>query len=208
MLTQFENQLADFLSNNAQVRKIDFHFENAGGGFHISPQGFARVARAIRQERIRACTGSTSLGAGIAGLYYQNTNRFELVSDVFPAAVNPRGIIVHEAVHALIDLCKCVATTRLSDEAAAYLAQVVFMFQNGRRTFTRPQYTAAYDLAKASGIIDPATNAVHAGVRLTWQQYEPLRREIHNRPAYQTVGWLAPTGASGIAMAPQHPCTL
>lgn len=92
--------------------------------------------------------------------------------------------------------------------AAAYLAQVIFLFQNGRCSFALPQYTAAYDLAKTSGIINPATNAVHAGVRLNWQQYEPLRREINNRPAYHTVGWLAPTGANGVPLAPQHACTL
>ncbi|MCI0639201.1 MAG: hypothetical protein L0Y72_01720 [Gemmataceae bacterium] len=206
-MTELERKVAEFLSDRAETHAVDFSFENAGGGFRIHAAGLARVADAIRQQRIRVCSGSLPHGAG--GQYHQTANRVGLDSERFPRDRNGKAIVLHEAVHALMDLSNVVAATRLSDEAAAYLTQVIYLYYKGRRNFSASTLLqAAYDVAVQSGIIDPPTQIIQRGVRISWHWYAPLRQAIQNHDLYNQIGWLALTGANGVPLVSQHPCTL
>ncbi len=206
-MTIFERNLVRFLTSDPAICNIHFTFRNPGGDLSITPRHIKGVALAIQAGRIRVCAGAT-VQAGAAAQYSQRVNQIQTPHYGFPTNVEERGLLVHEIVHALIDLNCCRNTTRLSDESAAYMAQVMYLAQNGVKNFTRrlPQYQTAFTVLQATGIVTPT--GIRPGQTLAWADYEPLRLAIQRRPIYQSVGWLQTTGANGVPSTSQHDCSL
>ena len=86
---------------------------------------------------------------------------------------------MHEGVHAWAELSN--KRSGLSEEAAAYLTEVVYLKALNRRLSGHPIYDAANELAGARRLFD------RRGVHLTSSDCEDLRQAIHREPAYQDL---------------------
>ena len=103
---------------DAAIKKIRFDH----GGMAVRPSCFAEVSKAIGQDRIKVVVVSKLSSAGV---YDCGTDRIELRS---PEITSPtrKALIVHECLHAWMDL-QAIKTMKIkTSEAAAYLAQCIF----------------------------------------------------------------------------------
>jgi len=97
---------------------------------------------------------------------------------------------VHEAVHAVLGL-EGRAIVKLSDEAAAYLAET--LYQVCRHTYLFYLSHAADETHRQ--IIETARELItehqldsNPGRHLNWLQYRALRKAIHADPVYRHLG--------------------
>lgn len=102
------------------VDKIDFHFHPEG--LHVNSLRLRAVGEAISKGRIGVEISST--GTILSAAYSPHSNKMTLPDEKVTGTGIGRSGILHEGVHALVDLYKCTSTTKLTDEAAAYLARV------------------------------------------------------------------------------------
>jgi hypothetical protein len=84
-------------------------------GVAITGHMLGRVADALESGRIDAVLVA-SLPNGFEGQYVQRTNRFEFLR--LPSSVFDRGLIVHEAVHAALDMIR-TNLTAVDEEAVS-----------------------------------------------------------------------------------------
>ncbi|MBI4909578.1 MAG: hypothetical protein HY820_38530 [Acidobacteria bacterium] len=175
------------------VARIEFWLE----GLHISGAGLRQVAAAIEQGRIGvAFTCPQQIRAEDAGAYDRRTDDL-LIRD----GPEMDYSIVHESVHAMVDLQSAKNTLELSDEAAAYIAEVVY------RRYRDPQWRApgGDDIFLAAAAI---VNGFGRSVpRLTWSEYAPLReaiRRVYYPRTPRDQVWLRPSGADGVPARRLH----
>ncbi len=173
-----------------RIQRIDFHL----GGLHISPQRLGSVGQAIRQGRIRVEVAST--GSMLSAAYSPHHNRMTIQSEQVLSEVTGQAGIVHEGVHALVDLFRATSTTVLSDEAAAYLAEVIYL--RAAHTWVRGSaavmaiYNAADRIAQAHRMYE------RTGAVLRFADYEPLRQAVNAHPAYSSIGQRQLTSGHGV----------
>ena len=174
------------------IEKIDFQFHPEG--LVVNPLRLRAVGEAISKGRIEVVVGST--GKMLSAAYSPHSNKMTLANEKVTGTATGRSGILHEGVHALVDLYKCTSLTDLSDEAAAYLAETIFLHTGNVRingdVDAMRIYNAADDIAKQYGLYKKK------GVKLTRKQYEPLRQAIHVNPAYIGIGMEQMTSGHGI----------
>ena len=149
------------------------------GGLHINFAALQQVRGAIEAGRIRVAVDANPDHAE----YDKHANRILLPSADF---TNPlvKGITVHEAVHAYCDLARAVATSPLSEEVAAYLAQTIYLRNVIGATIAgaRPADTPIFDAA--TGLCYSCRLFSQPGARLRRADYESLRTVISHHPLY------------------------
>jgi len=185
----------DLLSvlRNPRISNIDFHV----GHCHVSGTGYELVAAAIEDGRISVETGESSewaaYGVGTNTFFVRRSQSFRL---------SDQALVVHECTHALLDIRNAWKFTDLSSEAAAYLAQVVFLYLN-KADMTVPRnistpflhiYRYACTLVERYKPHRPEGR----GSRLEWEDYKTLRRLIQRIPEYKGIGWLESCGVDGV----------
>jgi hypothetical protein len=90
-----------------------------------------------------------------------------------------RSIIVHEAIHALVDLNRCASTTRATNEVAAYVAQALWLNARGQSVGTEyPLAKKAYDLLRSLGHMPPRGTVGHRSFSLRRFHFESLRNDV------------------------------
>lgn len=101
------------------IAKIKFQIDS----FAVNPDSYALVASLVRNNRI-AVEYDASLGT--SAYYDQKTNKLQLA---FTTATRlpQRGLIVHECTHAAFDALRYSESTVAISEAAAYVAQSLFV---------------------------------------------------------------------------------
>ena len=194
---RFVKQVAAVLQGHL-VDKIEFTFKTEE--LYVSGLRLWQVGEAIARGRIAIAIGPT--GAVIDAAYSPHTNtmtlRHEHVADWPPG----RAAILHEGIHALVDLYKCTSTTEITDEAAAYLAEAIYRRlgkidvhkeagANGDPT-ALAIYDAAHRLAAKYGLYKKR------GASLTGKQYEPLRQAVHQHKAYSSISLSNLTSGHGV----------
>jgi len=103
----------------ARIDRIDFRLE----AVQVSPQRLRAVGEAIRQGRITVAVSDT--GSLLAAAYTPHRNRMTLGNANVPNTFTGQATILHEGVHALVDMYR-VSIPVLVDEVAAYLAEVIY----------------------------------------------------------------------------------
>ncbi len=165
---------------DSQVQRIDFHLE----GLSVTPPRLSAVGEAIRKERIRLTVGK--LGSLLGAAYSPHQNTMALGSAQTPRSTLGRASIIHEGVHALVDLFRCTTITELTDEAAAYLAEVIYL--RASHFWIQTSDAATQEIYKtANELCDRYDLGIKKGVRLKRNEYEPLQRVIHRHPAYRSI---------------------
>ena len=116
----FEKQVATVLRNLAVIGKIQFYLSP----MTICYSEFQGVADAIESKKIAVvCTPSKTATFS----FYDATINTMVLRTKDTHSVKPRSLIVHEAVHAMNDINRQQGLIKDDDEAAAYLAQGMYL---------------------------------------------------------------------------------
>ena len=126
----------------------------------------------------------------------------QLQGSLFVTNAIARGLVVHEAVHAVMGW-EGRRTVILSDEAAAYLAETLYHVGRGtydtyldsaddkaahlRIAFRQIVETARELITGAESITEHQLDS-EPGRHLNWLQYRALRKAIHAHPEYRHLG--------------------
>jgi hypothetical protein len=171
-----------------RVARIDFRL----GRLEVSPKRLRGVGKAIKKGdiKVEVATG-TLLGAA----YDPHDDTLMVPDDKLASVVSQAGVL-HEGVHALVDMYKCKEVTVLNDEAAAYLAEAIYLraahsWVNGGAA-EMAIYDAADQIAKAHNLYNKR------GVRLSNDDVADLRAAIHKHPAYSSIGAKQMTSGHGL----------
>ncbi len=185
------------------VGRINFTLDH----LRITAGGLRQIAAAIRSRRI-ALSEDTGLPADAA--YNIDTNVLQLRStdSAELATKSVRGMIVHESVHALIDMSWATGATALTGEVAGYTAQILYRMNRGQERLLRDwaannaQTDDGRIFASVIGLIDRVDllreNEAGRGVQIPWASYVDVRRAIHRHPLYSPLGFMESHGANGI----------
>jgi hypothetical protein len=163
------------------------------GRLEISPQRLRGVGKAIKKGDIKVEVASS--GKLLSASYHPHSDTL-IVPDDKLASVAAQAGVLHEGIHALVDMYKHKEVTVLNDEAAAYLAEVIYLraahsWVNGGAA-EMAIYNAADQLAKAHGLYSKL------GVRLSVDDAADLRAAIHKHPAYSSIGAHQMTSGHGL----------
>ena len=136
-----------------------------------------------------------SSGKLLSASYHPHSDTLTVPDDKLASVAAQAGVL-HEGIHALVDMHKCKEVTVLNDEAAAYLAEVIYLraahsWVNGGAA-EMAIYNAADQLAKAHGLYSKR------GVRLSVDDAADLRAAIHKHPAYSSIGAHQMTSGHGL----------
>jgi hypothetical protein len=175
-----------------EINKIDFFLEK--DFLEVSPKRLREVGDAIEKGRIEVVVNGT--GSMLSAAYSPHGNTMTLGD--WNVADRPvgRSAIVHESVHALVDLFLCKQTTELSDEAAAYLAEVIFL--RATKTWVKGDAAAMAIYNTADQIVKTHKLGQGKQVRLKWGHYAPLRDAVRGHPAYSAIDPKALTSGHGV----------
>ena len=184
--------------NEGSVSRIHFRL----GGLRISGDDFGRVAWAIEKGAI-SVELNPYLPKEVPGSYDSRTNTIELkYRDLSDVAL--RGVAVHECTHALIDLVVAKATRRLASEAAAFLAESIYLYQElGDIAFT--YFAVDHNTDPKGGKISAACLAAIKGDKLVQYDnavssklYQPILGAIKSHSVYNPITWNEKVQADGI----------
>jgi len=163
------------------------------GSLEVSPQRLHEVGRAIKKGDISIVVAKT--GTLLSAAYSPHSDSLTIPDDKLATKTSRSGIL-HEGIHALVDIYKCKQVTVLDDEVAAYLAEVIYLkaiggWVGGGKAAMRI-YDAADDLAKAHNLYKKR------GVKLSLSDADELRKAIHAHPAYSSIGAKQMTSGHGL----------
>ncbi|MBN1508256.1 MAG: hypothetical protein JW955_15520 [Sedimentisphaerales bacterium] len=183
------------------VPKMDFQM----GGLRISKDGLGDVAYAIQKGVIKV-ERDASLSTDAE--YDSAEDTLGLKSLKFDD-VEFKSLIVHEAVHALIDLLKAKDTRRLTGEAAAYLVQAIHLRHELTdatfRAIVTQQAKSANEREKQLGRIYKACLELIDKCKLPSRDarippilYQPILEAIKGHDVYKYIPWDQKAKADGI----------
>jgi hypothetical protein len=170
----------------SEIHNISFRL----GGLYISPEGLQRVKNAIADGRIDVVLNNSlprreRLQNNEKALYDPTANRIVLLDLAQTADAYGQSFIVHEAVHALVDMSHAGSTTVLTDEVAGFLAQLIFLeavhYSRSQLTSFQRQF---YDFAKTHHLFG------RAGLKtpsLKRAEYGHLRQLVHSVAPYNQM---------------------
>lgn len=167
-----------------QTLRIDFHV----GVAHISGKRLAKVASAMRsqsgaKDHVEVKTGST--GSLLSAAYTPATNSMSLKDERVPDTMAGKAAIVHESIHAHIDLAG-LKVTAINDEVVAYLGEQIFWNANHRGVpNAKPLARKIYE--EATKVIQSRTLFSRPGAKITWKDCDDLRAAIRAHPAYKSL---------------------
>jgi hypothetical protein len=163
------------------------------GRLEVSPQRLRGVGQAIKKGDIKVKVAET--GKLLSAAYSPHSDTLTVPNDKLASVAAQAGVL-HEGIHALVDMYKCKDVTVLNDEAAAYLAEAIYLraahsWVNGGAA-EMAIYNAADQLAKAHDLYSKR------GVRLSVDDAADLRAAIHKHPAYSSIGEHQMTSGHGL----------
>jgi hypothetical protein len=172
-----------------RVARIHFRL----GRLEVSPQRLRGVGKAIKKGDIKVELEKG--GKLLSASYHPHSDTLTVPDDKLASVASQAGVL-HEGIHALVDMYKCKEVTVLNDEAAAYLAEVIYLraahsWINGGAA-EMAIYNAADQVAKAHDLYGKR------GVRLSLDDVADLRAAINKHPAYSGIGAKQKTSGHGL----------
>jgi hypothetical protein len=172
-----------------EIAKIHFTL----GRLEVSPQRLRGVGKAIKKGAIGVVVAKT--GGMLSAAYSPHPNRMTIPDDKLVSNTSRSGIL-HEGVHALVDIYKCKEVLVLDDEVAAYIAETISLKAIGARigggAAAMKIYKEADAVAQAHGLYKKC------GVKLKLSDVDALRKAIHAHPAYSSIKASAKTSGHGL----------
>ena len=172
-----------------EVAKIHFRL----GRLEVSPQRLRGVGEAIKKGAIEVVVATS--GGMLSAAYSPHPDRMTIPDDKLTSNTSRSGIL-HEGVHALVDIYNCKEVLVLDDEVAAYIAETIYLKALGAKisgdAAAMKIYKAADAVAQAHGLYKKR------GVRLKLSDVDELRKAIHAHPAYSGIKAGAKTSGHGL----------
>jgi hypothetical protein len=176
-----KRHVLDTLSD-PNLLQIDFW---VGGVLHVDSYGFEWVREMIYEDDIKVVEGTNKDNA----YYNSRKNRLTTQNVSPPPDLGARALLVHECVHAIVDVRGFKVTT-LSNEVAAYLAQFTY-HRLGDPNVTVGAGAGPWQkffqnvdaLVKKFKLHTPQGR----GARLQWKDFSALRTELNHLNIYQNV---------------------
>ncbi len=168
-----EKSVAEVLKD-PKLKTIDFEIEGA----RITGARLHEVGQAIEAGRIQLKVDAS--GPLLSAAYSPHQNRMTIGPKSLESGTGKSGI-VHESVHALVDMFKCKSVTELGDEVCAYIAESMYLRAIG---------TAVKGDAAAMAIYSEAgklASKVKKGAKIKPAAYAKLLEAIHAHPAYSGI---------------------
>ncbi|TQV72484.1 hypothetical protein [Denitrobaculum tricleocarpae] len=97
------------------------------GPLQVTTALLADVGKAVAAGKIKVVIDPTISHDAI---YNAKSNQLQLKRNVAAPGLLERALIVHEATHAINDMRKLGRTPNIDDEAAAYIAQALYLYRN------------------------------------------------------------------------------
>lgn len=151
------------------------------------------VAKAIEAQDISVEIGNTGsrLGAAYSSFVGRRLaagekkliGRITLGSDGTVRSILGKASILHESVHALMDVCKIPVPSMQNDEVVAYLADALYLRATSTKVSGGAQEMAIFNAAFA--IVDGHKMLAKPGTALKWGDCEALLNAIKAHPAYR-----------------------
>jgi len=167
-----EGDVLNALSAAAELG-IDFYVEN----IHVSPETLTTVRDHIRAGNILIAGGTNPAGA----VYDSDTDILWTPALVPPADEEDKALLVHECVHAMIDIYNTSHRAgRAMGELAAYLTQMTYLQRRiPNKTSNAPPGAVLFwpMLLKVVNDFDLGT-AAGAGAHIPANRLEPMRLEL------------------------------
>ena len=210
---QLVSEIAKFLHTDEDIPKIDFHLGISEKRIHITGAKIANIGTHLQAGELWLKIVKDNKIPKEAGAVYSRKERefrfrswiafskeeIEEMPEQMAKAVRGSlfrddalscGLVVHEAVHAVLGL-EGRAIVQLSDEAAAYLAETLFHVY--RDTYPFKLSHAADETHRQ--IIETARELItehrldsNPGRHLNWLEYRALRKAINADPLYKHLG--------------------
>lgn len=195
--------------NESAVRKIDFGL----GGLRINGDHFAELRLAIGQGRAHVIHYP---GHRYPAEYFADRDVMVLQSDAMGEryerthpSMYERSFVVHEAAHAVMDMIRAKPTRQLAGEAAAYLAQALYLYEEmGRDSYKHwiDEGSFPVDIHRACFALIERRHLDRGGVTLSDADYKPIMRAIKANKAYRDTAWTdLLDDAAGLAPPPAPP---
>lgn len=117
--------------------------------------------------------------SGIDAEYSSRQNAFIFSDSHIAGNIVLEALTIHEAVHAGLDIIQARRVTAIDEEAYAYVAQCLYLLDNGitSGSGSSPTFNTAY----------AAANAIKNTGILTTQLLEPLRNALRSNPNYSQI---------------------
>ena len=167
--------------------KMNFFVEDV----HIESRQYAKVQYLIENDAIEVEHGEEEGKAA----YSMSADRLVTQKESPLASLEQRGLIIHECTHAIIDMDQ-LRVTRLTSEAAAYLAQVTYLLLK-KPTYTSPAggfFSDFVDLAKKHKL----HQSPNPPPKVSRKEYETLASKMKESDFYADKDLFAEVSAYGI----------
>ncbi|QIG92277.1 hypothetical protein [Bradyrhizobium sp. 6(2017)] len=178
---------------SAEAQRINFHL----GPWHIDGAAFERIARAIEVGDIKIRVEPLPQDVEAR---YDDFNDYVVVPPAFFAGtVGDRAAIIHECVHAIVDLQNSKGQFESSNEAAAFLASFLFRLNSGEAIPPATGGNANVRLVTtAEGIARNLQK--QPGAAVPTRDLSDLRWSIATHPHYRTKGvtYISPNSSDGL----------
>ena len=192
--SSWQRRVADVF-NGPSIAKIDFYMED----LHISPRGLREVGDAIRNRRIKVELSKSSDAASKIGALYTPARDIMSFGSTAIIDVFDRAAIVHEGVHALIDMMMYRGLKALDDEAVAYIADAIYLAaEKTGYNYSKIDLQGRNLFGSAARLVKKKNMVRKKGVRLTRADLDELRRGVHEHESYRMLGDDELTVAGGV----------
>jgi hypothetical protein len=111
------------------ARRIDFIL----GKWHINASAFESVAKAIELGDIDVVVGTPSTDPAVEAVYNHKRDFVNVPNASYGAHLTEQAGIIHECVHAFVDIQNISGQTESANEAAAYVAMMLYILHTGNR---------------------------------------------------------------------------
>ena len=169
------------IMKGSRAQSINFSFTGSTGmKITIEPAHFTTVANAISEDRIKIVEGGVSPGMAKYSSKTQGTdaaNTLYVPRNSNASSKDFKGLVVHEAVHAIFDLYRS-SVPWLDNEAAAYVAQGYYL-RNAEQSlkYINENGPAYYGLMIVDAIVDGDDEQIKFWL-------DALRNSLNSDPLY------------------------
>lgn len=205
------DELGDFLLTDEAVGRIDFRLGVGNERVHVTGAKLRSVGHRLQVSALALVVDDAKLEErGAGATYHPGNETFTFRGDVMfseaeieemPEAMARMvrgsvfrgdaltcGLVVHEAVHALLG-AEGRALIRLVNETAAYLAECLWHVLRGSYDFLDRHSGGTRIYARAHDIIVAHGLAEKRGAHVPRREYLPLLRLIQADPLYRGLGF-------------------
>jgi hypothetical protein len=174
-----------------EIARIHFRL----GRLEVSPQRLRGVGQAIKKGDISIVVSKPGKGKLLSAAYSPHADRMTIPDDKLTSNTSKSGIL-HEGVHALVDLYKCKEVLVLNDECAAYIAETIYLNALGARVGGDAASMKIYRAADNVCVVHDLYKK--RGVKLKLSDIDDLRKAVHAHPAYSDIKATAKTSGHGL----------